>query len=77
MIKMIVEESNQELRDDRALDYFQSIVEVEREPLVILDFEQTGGRVDSQVVKPMDFEGFSASVAELGHYWVLVNQEPK
>ena len=32
--------------------------------------------VNSYVVKPMDFEGFSAAVAELGHYWLLVNQEP-
>lgn len=34
---MLVEKSNQELRDDRALDYFQNIVETVREPLVILD----------------------------------------
>lgn len=33
--------------------------------------------VNSYIVKPMDFEGFSAAVAELGHYWLLVNQEPK
>ena len=33
--------------------------------------------VNSYVVKPMDFEGFSAAVAELGHYWLLVNQVPK
>jgi PAS domain S-box-containing protein len=34
---MLLEKSNQELRDDRALDYFQNIVETVREPLVILD----------------------------------------
>jgi PAS domain S-box-containing protein len=34
---MIAEQSNPELRDDRALDYFQNIVETVREPLVILD----------------------------------------
>jgi PAS domain S-box-containing protein len=34
---MLIEKSNQELRDDRALDYFQNIVETVREPLVILD----------------------------------------
>jgi two-component system CheB/CheR fusion protein len=34
---MIVEKSNHELRDDRALDYLQNIVETVREPLVILD----------------------------------------
>jgi len=33
--------------------------------------------VNSYVVKPMDFEGFSTAVAELGHYWLLVNQKPK
>jgi two-component system response regulator len=33
--------------------------------------------VNSYVVKPVDFEGFSAAVAELGHYWLLVNQEAK
>jgi PAS domain S-box-containing protein len=36
---MIAEKSNPELRDDRALDYFQSIVETVREPFVILDSE--------------------------------------
>ena len=34
---MIAQKSNQQLRDDRALDYFQNIVETVREPLVILD----------------------------------------
>jgi PAS domain S-box-containing protein len=34
---MLVEKSNQELRDDRALDYFRNIVETVREPLIILD----------------------------------------
>lgn len=33
--------------------------------------------VNSYVVKPVDFESFSRAVAELGHYWVLVNNEPK
>ena len=30
---------------------------------------------NSYVVKPMDFDSFSAAVAELGHYWLLVNRE--
>ena len=34
---MIAVKSNQELRGDRALDYFQNIVETVREPLIILD----------------------------------------
>ena len=33
--------------------------------------------VNSYVVKPVDFDAFSAAVAELGHYWLLVNKEPK
>ena len=33
--------------------------------------------VNSYVVKPVDFDAFSAAVAELGHYWLLVNKEPR
>lgn len=33
--------------------------------------------VNSYVVKPVDFDAFSAAVAQLGHYWLLVNKEPK
>jgi two-component system response regulator len=33
--------------------------------------------VNSYVVKPVEFDNFSAAVAELGHYWLLVNHEPK
>ncbi|MEQ9409503.1 MAG: response regulator [Fuerstiella sp.] len=33
--------------------------------------------VNSYIVKPVEFEAFSAAVAEAGHYWLLVNQEPK
>ena len=32
--------------------------------------------VNSYVVKPVDFDAFSAAVAELGHYWLLVNKQP-
>ena len=31
---------------------------------------------NSYVVKPVDFDAFSAAVAELGHYWLLVNKQP-
>jgi two-component system, response regulator len=32
--------------------------------------------VNSYVVKPMEFEAFSDSVAKLGLYWLLLNQPP-
>jgi len=33
--------------------------------------------VNSYIVKPVDFENFSAAVAAAGHYWLLINQQPK
>lgn len=33
--------------------------------------------VNSYIVKPVDFDNFSAAVVEAGHYWLLVNQEPR
>lgn len=32
--------------------------------------------VNSYIVKPVDFDNFSAAIAELGHYWLLLNQKP-
>lgn len=32
---------------------------------------------NSYILKPVDYEQFTASVKALGHYWLLVNQSPK
>ena len=33
--------------------------------------------VSSYIVKPVDFDNFAVAVAEIGHYWLIVNQGPQ
>ncbi len=54
-------------------------------PVVILTSSREGSDVrngyklgvNSYIVKPVDFEQFSKSVADLGLYWLVINQPPE
>lgn len=46
-----------------------------REDKDLLQSYQLG--VNSYVVKPVSFENFAKAVAELGIYWLMVNQSPR
>jgi two-component system, response regulator len=39
--------------------------------------ESYGLGVNSYIVKPVEFEGFAKAVANLGLYWMLLNQPPE
>jgi two-component system response regulator len=33
--------------------------------------------VNSYIIKPIDFDKFTQAVAEIGYYWLVLNQRPK
>jgi two-component system, response regulator len=45
-----------------------------RQEMDIMDAYQLG--VNSYIVKPVDFDGFTAAIQQLGLYWLLLNQAP-
>lgn len=46
-----------------------------KEQVDIIKSYQLG--VNSYIVKPVNFESFTAAVQELGMYWLLINQPPR
>ena len=40
-------------------------------------FETYKLRVNSYIVKPVEYDKFTSAVAEIGLYWLLLNQPPK
>lgn len=46
-----------------------------REDRDVIESHELG--VNSYVVKPVSFESFAKAVADLGLYWLMINQSPK
>jgi CheY-like chemotaxis protein len=64
------------IRDDpRTKSIPVVIMTSSREEKDITDTYASG--VNAYVVKPLNFESFSKAVAELGMFWLLVNESPK
>lgn len=61
--------------DERTRSIPVIIMTSSKEEHDILSSYQHG--VNSYVVKPVDFDQFAKAVADLGLYWLLINQPPK
>ena len=51
------------------------LISCTKEEKDIVESHQLG--VNSYVVKPVDFKNFSKTIAELGFYWLMINNEPQ
>jgi two-component system response regulator len=64
-----------EIRNDERTKYIPVVIMTSsKEDRDIIDSYKLG--VNSYVVKPVGFDNFSKAVAELGLYWMLLNQVP-
>src|SRR2546426_12430879 len=61
--------------DERTKTILVVVMTSSREQRDIVDSYELG--VNSYIVKPVEFDNFSAAVVELGYYWVLLNQLPE
>ncbi len=62
-------------KDDRTKLIPVVIMTSSKEEKDIIESHQLG--VNSYVVKPVDFDNFSKTIAELGFYWLVVNHTPQ
>jgi two-component system response regulator len=62
-------------KDDRTRKIPLVILTSSREPLDVKECYDLGA--NGYVVKPVEFDAFSAAVAELGKYWLVINEPPQ